>query len=144
LVVGLFVIVMAGCGGSENELPRAAVQGTVSLDGQPLAKGVVRFVPIEETTGPKTTLSITAGKFETEVETGPVLGRHRIEIESTDDGGYAQDDEAAMQELKKSGKRKINVVRVPARYNTNSTLTESVSAQGPNEFQFTLTTNKRR
>lgn len=139
------VALICGCGGGdETELPRAAVSGTVTLDGQPLKEGVVRFVPIEGTSGPKTSAVVSNGRFQSDEWTGPVVGRHRIEIESTDDGGYAMDDEQAIQKLKQSGIRRIAVVRVPAIYNTHSRLTETVTADGPNEFQFELKTPPRR
>ena len=34
-----------GCAGSEDELPREPVSGTVTLDDQPLAEGTIRFIP---------------------------------------------------------------------------------------------------
>src|SRR5207248_8916889 len=39
------VWVAPGCSGSGDDLPREAVSGTVKLDGQPLAGGVIRFTP---------------------------------------------------------------------------------------------------
>lgn len=140
-VVALF----CGCGGGdENQLPRAAVSGTVTLDGRPLAKGVIRFVPIEGTPGPKTSVMVSEGRFESDEQNGPVVGKHRIEIESTDDGGYAMDDEQAIKKLKQAGIRRIALVRVPVIYNAHSTLTRTVAADGPNEFQFDLNTTTRR
>ena len=140
----LTLAAVCGCsGGDEEELPRAAISGTVTLDGQPLQEGVVRFVPIEGTAGPKTSVIVSQGKFSADEEQGPVVGKHRIEIESTDDGGYAMDDEQAIQKLRESGITQIDAVRVPANYNSHSTLTETVSADQPNQFQFHLTTGQR-
>lgn len=138
-------IAISGCGGSDgNELPRAAVSGSVTLNGKPLQEGVIRFVPIEGTSGPKTSVSITEGRFSADADQGPVVGKHRIEIQSTDDGGYAMDDETVIQKLRESGIRRIDVVRIPPQYNSHSTLTETVSAEGPNEFTFELVTGKHR
>ncbi|WP_339910114.1 hypothetical protein [Symmachiella dynata] len=141
LTCGLIV----GCGsGAAEGPPRADVRGVVTLDGQPLPKGVILFVPLEGTPGPKTSIAIADGKFSTDDSTGPVVGKHRIEIKSTDDGGYARDDETAIDRLQESRTRRIDVVRVPAAFNANSRLTETVSEEGANEFEFPLTTSKRR
>lgn len=142
--MALFALAILGCGGNERERPRAAVRGTVTLDDKPLSQGVIRFIPAEGTQGPKTSAVIFEGKFSLEVDDGPVVGTHRIEIESTDDGGYAPDDEEAFQKLKASGVKRIDVVRIPAMYNTKSTLKETVSAEGPNEFTFNLKSQKGR
>lgn len=143
----LFVILVAAaplcsCGGSREQSgpPTAAISGTVTLDGAPLAQGLVRFVPIEGTPGPKTTVPVTDGRFTADRAHGPIVGRHRIEIESTDDGGYPLDDETAPQRLREAGITRIPFVRVPEIYNSRSTLVEVVTETGPNEFQFQLTT----
>lgn len=140
------LLILCGCGGStEKEFSRAAVTGEVTLDGQPLVEGIIRFVPIDGTPGPKTSVPIADGKFNADEEFGPVVGTHRIEIESTDDGGYAMDDEQALEELQKSKSRpQIHVVIVPAVYNTRSTLKETVRAESTNSYTFSLKTSKRR
>jgi hypothetical protein len=140
----LVTVVLCGCGGSEQELPRAKVSGHVTLDGKPLPEGVIRFIPTGEAQGPKTSAVIAEGRFLLEEEQGPVVGTHRIIIESTDNGGYAPDDEEAIPRLRASGVKRINVVRVPAIYNSRSTLTETVSTEGPNEFTFDLKSKAAR
>jgi hypothetical protein len=134
-----------GCGsGAAEGPPRADVRGVVTLDGQPLPEGVIRFVPLAGTPGPKTSIAISDGKFSADALTGPVVGAHRIEIQSTDDGGYAPDDEEAIDRLRKSRTHRIEAVRVPSAFNTHSRLTETVSEDGTNEFEFPLTTKRRR
>lgn len=133
---------LLGCG-NDPSLPRSAVSGTVTLDGEPLASGTIRFVPIGETTGPKTTLRIEAGSFAAVQKQGPIIGRHRIEIDSTDTGGMQMDDEHAIQRLRSSGIRRIAVVHVPPWYNQSSMLEESVMSERPNVFPFDLTAKRR-
>ncbi|MEM7557861.1 MAG: hypothetical protein AAF394_01935, partial [Planctomycetota bacterium] len=84
----LACVLLAGCGGTDGP-PRAAVEGTVTLDGKPLATGMVRFVPKDGTPGQKVSVSIEAGKFSVSAEHGPAVGKHRVEIESSDTGGLA-------------------------------------------------------
>jgi hypothetical protein len=132
-----------GCGGGvPDERPRVAVKGMVTLDGQPLENAVIRFVPFPEVNGPTTSIAITSGKFDLPPSSGPVAGKHRIEIESTDHGGIAPDDEAALAELA-AGKRKLaKTVKIPAIYNSRSTLERTIQADSPNEFEFTLVTKR--
>jgi hypothetical protein len=146
--IGLFllsVVGIVGCGGgTAEEFSRAAVQGKVTLDGADLKQGVIRFVPKKGTSGPKVSVLIENGEFSATAENGPVIGGHRIEIESTDNGGYALDDERAIEQLKASGKRTIEVITVPAAYNTNSTLQAAVTVDGPNEYEFPLSSKPTR
>lgn len=131
---------LAGCGGGDEDAPvRAAVAGSVSLDNTPLRQGVIRFIPTGSTQGPKTSILITQGKFSAEGDYGPIVGTHRIEIESTDTAGLAIDDEEALQRLQSDPPQQLEVVEVPPSYNRQSTLTKTVTAEGPNRFEFTLT-----
>jgi len=41
-------VFLAGCGSSSTELPLAEVEGTVTLDGNPLSGALIRFVPVVE------------------------------------------------------------------------------------------------
>lgn len=142
LVGSLF---QSGCGrGQRDDFERTAVTGQVTLDGHPLEQGVVRFVPIEQTTGPKTTVTVTEGRFKAPESVGPLVGTHRIEIESTDMGGYAMDDENALRELRQSRVKRIDVVTVPAVYNARSQLTETLVPDIENELIFKLESPARR
>ena len=80
-----FMVVVAslaiGCGGS-NGIERAAVEGTVTVDGQPLTEGTITFLPSESTKGPLARCTINDGKFGLPVSEGPVVGSHRVEITS--------------------------------------------------------------
>ncbi len=131
------LVALAGCGSSEPNWPRGAVKGTVTLDGKPLPQGVVRFIPLGETAGPKVSVPVMDGNFAMDNLNGPVVGHHRIEIQSTDNGGIPFDDEEAASKIR-SGQLRLNVLKVPPQYNDKSTLEQDVSAEGPNEFTFEL------
>lgn len=96
------------------------------------------------TPGPKTSVVVEQGQFQVDAEQGPVVGSHRIEIQSTDNGGYAMDDEDAIRRLRESGVKRIEAVRIPPQYNTRSTLKETVAAGGPNDFRFEVKLGRRR
>lgn len=144
-MTAMCVLLQAGCGGgSDDSPPRAAVQGTVLLDDKPLPQGIIRFVPQDETGGPKISANIEAGAFSLPEEHGPWVGSHRIEIESTDNGGYAIDDEQAIQKLKAQGVRKIERIQVPADYNRRSTLNAVIVEGQVNELEYLLTSSSKQ
>lgn len=132
------LVLIAGCGESTAPFQRAAVSGRVTIGGQPLKAGVIRFIPLEDNPGPKTTLTVTDGDFRSDDHAGPVVGRHRIEIDSTDDGGFAMDDEDALERLRASGTQRIERQQVPPAFNTGGTLTAVVSADSDNVLSFDL------
>lgn len=140
----LLTLALAGCAaGSEKAFSRAAVRGEVTLNGEPLTEGVVRFIPLEGTPGPKTSALVADGEFTLTDAFGPPIGTHRIEIEATD-RGVAPDDEAAITQLKTTRRRPdIPVVRIPAVYNVHSRLQAEVTAEGPNEFRFELISRQK-
>lgn len=134
---------LTGCS-SSDEYPRAAARGIVTLDGDPLSQGTIRFIPDGDNEGPQATATIHEGIFNVPADFGPIVGTNRIEIISTDDGGFAEDDEDAIKRLKAEGIKKIEVVRVPVQYNKRSTLTKSITAEGENDFTFELVSNTRK
>src|SRR6516165_2617663 len=75
------LIACAGCGAAGDGLPRQPIWGTVTLDGQPLAKGFITFTPAA---GQATQSGgvITGGKFSVPREQGPVPGKYSVSISS--------------------------------------------------------------
>lgn len=142
LLSSLVLLCLAGCGKGNGFPPRAAVSGTVSLDGKPLERGIVRFVPMDGTPGSKWSVPVSAGSFSVQKKAGPTIGRHRIEIESRDTAGFELDDEDALASLASGHKKRIKVIQVPPWYGQNSPLQKEVTAAGPNEFEFMLTTRR--
>ncbi|MCA9006963.1 MAG: hypothetical protein KDA70_16925 [Planctomycetaceae bacterium] len=130
-------LILMGCG-SEQDFTRAAVRGIVKLDGDPLPEGVIRFIPAEDNKGPQASITIHNGIFSIGKDFGPLVGTNRIEIISTDDGGFAPDDEQAIEKIKAAGIKRIKVVKVPPQYNRRSTLSKSVTSEGENDFVFEL------
>lgn len=143
LVVSMTLLLM-GCSKPDDIFDRANVTGIVTLDGKPLAEGVVYFVPINGTVGPKSFATIAQGEFAAAGEYAPIVGNHRIEIQSNDDGGIAFDDEEAMVQWVEKGHKPLKRVVVPAIYNKQSVLTADVAADGPNEYKFELSSKRRR
>lgn len=134
--VSLMCSLAVGC--SEDDVPRVGVSGIVTLDGAPLKHGFISFIPSEGTTGPKAGGQIIDGRYEIEQSEGPVVGQLRVQIREEQDLGFELDDPEAFNTQASRGRLPNN--RIPPRYNTNSTLVRTTTADGPNEFDFELAT----
>ncbi len=90
-VLAAMLTLCIGCGRTDGpEL--AAVTGTIKLDGQPLAKANIRFIP--ENGSPSFGGTSENGRYKllfNQHRAGAMLGKHRVEIEprepETDDHG---------------------------------------------------------
>jgi hypothetical protein len=114
-------------------LDRHAVSGEVSLGGTPLDVGSIEFRP---TGGGKDAISggavISEGRYEIDEERGLPPGEYQVRIHSGDPAGNAPNlDEPP-------GLIPTVLERVPARYNSQTTLSAKVTPEGPNEFNFKL------
>lgn len=92
---GLLAVAAAGCGSKPKLPPLAEVSGTVTLDGKPLPRGMVQFVPDESkgNAGPPATGYLDAdGRFtlSTAGVRGAVLGFHRIGIDARQEVDLSQ------------------------------------------------------
>lgn len=109
-----------GCG---PEGPKTyPVAGTVTVDGKPLPEGLISFRTIEN--GAIETMNIKEGQFRGTARDG----ERRVEIYFL--RKKTQEFAGVSTPLQEN--------MIPARYNTESTLTAKVNADGPNEFTFAL------
>jgi hypothetical protein len=141
LVPGIGVLLVAiGCGVKIDGPPRAAVSGNVTLGGEPLRSGVIRFVPIEGTKGPAILTQILNGYYTTSRIDGPVLGTHRVEIDADFDDDPVEDandpEEARTEYIRRNGP--IATVQIPEIYNRKSTLRAVIEADEDNSYDFEL------
>ncbi len=130
-------LILAGCSGPED-LERVAVEGNVTLDGAPLAKGTIRFVPQRPAYGPRVGGPIVDGRYKIERAGGPVVGTMCVEIwpDESDMLRYALTHPAKRS---KRSDAEFLADQIPARYNDQSTLVVETTVEGPNEFDFELT-----
>ena len=137
----LLAVSILGCGGGDPGPARAAVEGIITLDGQKLSAGVVKFIPTAtgKNVGPAVLATVKEGAFQLSRSEGPVVGKHRIEIESTGHYGFDIDDEAAYAKSFQEKKgQALPPNPIPEIYNSKSTLTAEVKADGENKFEFPL------
>lgn len=122
------LLTTAGCGG--EGVPRAAISGHVTLDGQPLEEGGILFTPLAA--GPSASASIEQGKYEISQADGPGPGEYRVQIRAYRSTGKQITDPASGI----AEEQRVSII--PPRYNSRSTLTAQITDQGPNEFDFEL------
>jgi len=129
LAAALLAVAAPGC----DATPRHALEGTVTLDGQPLPDGYISFRPMAGTPGPTAGGRIVDGRFAISRQDGTFAGKFRVEITATRSTGEKFFDEEVGREVE------ILAQYLPARYNTQSELTAEVRPDGPNAFSFELT-----
>ncbi len=132
--LGLALFVLAGCGGPSGPA-RGAVEGKVTLDGAEIDEGAITFRPTGATQGPASGGPIKKGRYRLSTAEGPVVGRHRVEITAP-----AKSGRKVQAPMGNPGEMTDEIVeKVPARYNTQSTLERDIKA-GDNNLDFELTT----
>ncbi len=119
-VICLVIATCFGCG--KKGPPRAAASGRVTLDGQPIAEGVIQFLPVEGTVGPETGGVITNGQYDIPQSAGPIVGKNRVELRASKKTGHKIQDPTGRpgvltDEYKES---------FPPSANTNSTLVREI------------------
>lgn len=81
LTLSLVSCSFLGC--SEPDFPpRYQVEGNVTIDGAPLQKGLISFIPLAPTAGPKVSGVVTHGKYFIEADSGPCQGKFLVKIET--------------------------------------------------------------
>ena len=125
--LGLCLAAIVGCGRSDH---RAAVDGTVTLDGQPI-DGAINFVPIDGASVSGAGGEIKAGRYSLSAAQGPIVGTHRVTIRSMRKAATMQHDPPGVMRPEKWEDV------VPARYNSQSELKAEIKS-GKNDVHFTL------
>ena len=138
LGVTALTLAIACTGCTPSPFTLVPVSGVVSLDGQPLAGGIVNFQPIvlgsEANAGPGSTARTgTDGRFTLATirgKQGAVVGDHIVKIYSFNAETATRSETGTTLERE----------RVPSRYNYTSDLTFNVPAAGTEQADFRLTT----
>lgn len=84
ILLVLLVATTSGCGDGDG-LARVAVHGAVTLNGEPVPNGVIRFAPSAQTQGPIASAMITDGEYEIPQDQGPVAGEYEVRVQAYDD-----------------------------------------------------------
>jgi hypothetical protein len=125
------LLLLVGCSSAPTGPKRYAIEGTVTLDGQPLATGDIVFAPTTDG-ATATSVDVEQGKFSATKERGLSVGTYRVEIMSNQLTGKkipGAGPDGMVDEMKQI---------IPERYSTISELEAVVSAGGPSPFTFEL------
>ena len=127
----LFVVVFAlsGCGGEEHVGNTAS--GMVTFQGKPLDQGTIEFAPAANQ-GTFSGGSIKDGAYSLPPTAGLEPGLYTVRITSVEGGESVATDQPPGEPVS-TGKQ-----RIPAQYNTKSTLTAEVQDGAENKFDFDL------
>lgn len=90
ILPALISMAMGGCA-AESGPERFEVSGTVTVDGRPLASGIISMVP--EGDGPATGAEIADGRFQLTRERGPSRGPHNVRVTSQPQKSLVPTDE---------------------------------------------------
>jgi hypothetical protein len=129
-LVLLFAIV-TGCGSGDG-LKRQAISGTVTLDGEAIARGAILFEPATDESGTAVGATIRQGSFTIARQDGPVPGEYLVRIYASS-GVQAPPGKGQTERTPRA-----MVERLPPRYNTRTELTASVRDRSPNRYNFAL------
>ena len=128
-----------GCAGASDGLPRQAVSGTVTFDGQPLAEGRIQFEPASAEAKTPAGGEIKDGRYSIPRDQGPTPGDYRIMITSSAARTPPADKSPGAEPAKGVAKIQAPAVElIPKQYNSQTTLKEKVEAGKTNTFEFTL------
>jgi len=133
LVVALL---FCGCGGDADGFVREAVSGRVTLDGQPLAGGAIRFIPKGGDQGAASWGRVTDGAYAIAASDGPVAGEYSVAITSE---GSTEPIEGPPGEEPKADDRGAEI---PEIYNARTTLQATVEPGKANSFDFPLSSKQ--
>lgn len=134
------MIGIVGCGGAaHDDLPRRAISGTVTFDGQPLKTGFIQFHPATATEGMAAGGEIIDGRFDIPRDKGPVPGSYKVQINSLDEvPPPAVDADQMPGEIQIPDRRTVSSRPIPPRYNAHTELTAVVSPDKENTYKFDL------
>lgn len=137
LICAVSLSLIVGCGRPSGPR-RVAVRGAILFDNQPLRAGRIKFTPIETSKGPTAVATVTDGFYDFDVRTGPVVGKHKVQIESIVQPGFELDDEAAYarKAAEQPAKSVLPPQPIPPEFNERTTLTVTVSPDGEKKLDF--------
>jgi hypothetical protein len=140
LALSLFCMCQFGCGSKGDQPELGTVNGTVTLDGQPLVGVAVVFQP--DNGRPSRGMTDAEGKYELiyiRQTKGAKVGPHRVEIAPSEEGGV-EETEGDADESPAAGSKPAAKSKVPVRYNSKSELNIEVKS-GANKIDFDLKSN---
>jgi hypothetical protein len=133
-IAALFLgLLLVGCNQAPGGAKRAKVEGKVTVNGQPVANGFVRFMALDPD-GMNASAIIKDGHYSVEEKSGPTKGKYRVEfnVPSAQKKMVPNDDVPGQF-------REEAPETIPAKYNTKSTIVQAIEPEKPQVLDFSLT-----
>lgn len=138
VVIGIVLASCLGCSSGDG-VTRASVSGKVTLDGAPIEKGTITLVPAEGTKGPAVGGAIQHGSYTIPAAQGPVLGKYQFQVSAPRKTGRKVKPRPGVALPPSMADKEFDeIVDLPERYNTQSTLIYEINA-GKNTIDLSLT-----
>jgi len=136
-LAALALLTLAGCSPIRDFGQLAEISGTVTIDGKPLESGTLSLVT--PATGDLQVFDVTGGRFAGRAR----VGERRVEIRSyaplENPAAGGKDARTALP-----GTTEFPVNTLPDHLSAYSTLTTTITAEGPNQLTFDLSTDPPR
>ncbi len=126
ILAWLLLVALLGCGSGDGRL---AVDGLITLDGKPLSGGVISFRPVQADKATTAGSGIEEGRYQIPADGGLLPGEYKVVIQAFEETGRMVNDPQFGQAPE----------TVPVKFNESETLRATVTADGPNRFDFALT-----
>jgi hypothetical protein len=138
LRTSLFVVAAAigliGCNRGPASPTRGKLEGRVTLNGQPVAAGRIRFMAIDPN-GMNVAAEIKDGQFSVPADQGPTKGKYRVEFSVLSSTKRRIPNDDVPGEFIEEAPETL-----PPKYHRDSTITQDYDPNNPQPLTFTLTT----
>jgi hypothetical protein len=131
ILAGLLAVGSSGCGAGSDNLPREALTGLVTIDGQPLARGTIQFAPTSDKLPTTGTSGIVEGKYFIARSEGLVPGEYKVAIISLTEVAESKSLHGLPGKPAPPPKNLIS-----KQFNRESSLTREVKGGDTNRFNF--------
>lgn len=136
-VLCMSVSILPGC---DKKVEKAAVSGTVSLDGEPVKDGQVSFEPVQGASGKMKFGIVVDGKYSIPEEYGLVPGEYLVRITGNRATGKKAEPDAFL-DGSQGVSMEIMEQYIPPQFNTGSELKVQIEPIEHLEQNFELETN---
>jgi hypothetical protein len=129
-LVCVCIVAVGICGCADAGAKRYAVSGEVKWKGKPLDWGAITFLSEDPAMGSGGGAMIKDGQYSIPAKQGLLPGRYKVMVSAVDSKNKVIDPDSP------PGYLPVPKDRIQSKYNSQTTLTADVKAEGKNTFNF--------